>query len=124
MKAEDPFFTLDWFFADMSKENGRALCIHALEDKKRETSLLIKLVEADSMMHFSLWSELLENHPVGALWLEFQTDLLATIHLENNNITEPTHYSISYLQMYFTPSGILKPKAFIRILNFYSIFNP
>lgn len=32
-------------------------------------------------MHFSLWSKLPKGHPVGELWLESNTDLLATIYL-------------------------------------------
>jgi hypothetical protein len=79
MKAEDPFLTFDWYFADVSEKDGARF--HALEDKKKETSVLIKLIEADSIVHFSLWNELPKNHPVGELWLESQTDLLATIYL-------------------------------------------
>lgn len=41
----------------------------------------MKLIEADSIIHFALWSELPKNHPVGALWLETNTDLLSTIYL-------------------------------------------
>lgn len=79
MTSENPNLSFDWYFADISKRDGARF--HALEDKGKETSVLIKLVEADSLVHFSLWSELPKNHPVGELWLESQTDLLATIYL-------------------------------------------
>ena len=82
MKAKDPFFTFDWYFADTSKEDGARF--HALKNKGKETLVLIELVEADSLVHFSLWSKLPENHPVEELWLESQTDLLATIYLAYN----------------------------------------
>jgi hypothetical protein len=39
------------------------------------------LASADSLVHFALWSELPKNHPVGELWLETQTDLLASVYL-------------------------------------------
>lgn len=76
---QDPFHTFDWYFTDAS--TGDAARLHALNDKPRETDTLMNLVNADSIVHFALWSELPENHPVGELWLETQTDLLATIYL-------------------------------------------
>jgi len=78
-KQEDPFMTFDWYFTDVSTRDGARY--HALKDKQKETLILMNLVRADSLIHFALWSELPKNHPVGELWLESQTDLLATIYL-------------------------------------------
>lgn len=79
MENEKPYLSFDWYFTDLSKRDGARF--HALRDKEKETFVLIKLIEADSLVHFSLWSELPKNHPVGELWLESNTDLLATIYL-------------------------------------------
>ena len=79
MKERDPFMTFDWYFTDVS--NGHAARQHALEAKPKETSVLMYLVSADSLIHFALWSKLPKNHPVAELWLETNTDLLATIYL-------------------------------------------
>jgi len=79
MEDRDPFMAFDWYFADVSE--GDAARYHALEDKPLETSVLMNLVRADSLVHFALWDELPKNHPVAELWLETQTDLLATIYL-------------------------------------------
>jgi hypothetical protein len=38
-------------------------------------------VQADSIVSFGLWNQLPTGHPVSELWLETQTDLLATIYL-------------------------------------------
>ncbi|HEC32028.1 MAG TPA: hypothetical protein ENI41_06030 [Deltaproteobacteria bacterium] len=38
-------------------------------------------VEVDSLIHFALWEQLPEGHPIKELWLESQTDLFATIYL-------------------------------------------
>lgn len=79
MKERNPFMTFDWYFTDAS--NGQAARQHALEAKPKETSVLIDLVSANSLIHFALWTRLPKNHPVGELWLETNTDLLATIYL-------------------------------------------
>jgi len=79
MSAQNPFMTFDWYFTDVSE--GESARYHALEDKPVETTSLMHLTQADSVIHFALWSELPENHPVAELWLETQTDLLATIYL-------------------------------------------
>jgi hypothetical protein len=78
MKLKDPFSTFDWYFTDASKDAARYL---ALENRPSETSILMELISADSLVHFALWSELPSNHPVAELWLETQTDLQATIYL-------------------------------------------
>lgn len=75
----DPFMGFDWYFTDASKEN--AARFHALKAKKAETIVLMDLTGADSLVHFALYSELPKNHPVGELWLETQTDLLASVYL-------------------------------------------
>jgi len=79
MEQRDPFMAFDWYFTDVS--GGDAARYQALEDKPLETSILMNLVGADSLVHFALWDELPKNHPVGQLWLETQPDLLATIYL-------------------------------------------
>jgi hypothetical protein len=79
MDKQDPFMRFDWYFTDVSKRDGTRY--HSLNDKQEETSILMNLVEADTLVHFALWNELPKNHPVGELWLESQTDLLATIYL-------------------------------------------
>jgi hypothetical protein len=79
MQERDPFMAFDWYFTDASE--GDAARYHTLDDKPLETSVLMNLVSADSLVHFALWDELPKNHPVAELWLETQTDLLATIYL-------------------------------------------
>lgn len=79
MNERDPFMTFDLYFTDTSPRDSARH--HAVEDKPAETNVLMQLIEADSIIHFALWSELPENHPVAELWLETQTDLLATIYL-------------------------------------------
>jgi len=79
MDESNPFMKFDWYFTDVSKRD--AARFHALEAKRMETSVLMHLIEADSLVHFALWSELPKNHPVGELWLETQTDLLASLYL-------------------------------------------
>lgn len=74
----DPFVTFDWDFADGYEDSARR---NALRQKPRETQMLIAVVSADSLVHYSLWEELPEDHPVGQLWLETQTDLLASVYL-------------------------------------------
>jgi hypothetical protein len=78
-ERQDPFSTFDWYFADVSE--GDTARFHALNDRPQETAILMNLVSADSIVHFALWTELPKNHPVAELWLETQTDLLATIYL-------------------------------------------
>jgi hypothetical protein len=75
----DPFMSFDWYFADVSKRDGARF--HALEARKAETVVLMNLIDADSLVNFALWSKLPKNHPVAELWLETQTDLLASIYL-------------------------------------------
>ena len=78
MESKDPFSIFDWYFADTLRDSAR---YQALEDRPSETLTLMELVNADSLVHFSLWSELPSNHPVAELWSETQTDLQATIYL-------------------------------------------
>lgn len=75
----DPNVAFDWYFSDVSDADGARNV--ALADQRVHTQELIGLVSADSIVHFALWSELPEGHPVSELWLESQTDLLATIYL-------------------------------------------
>jgi len=75
----DPFFKFDWYFADASE--GDSARYQALQAKPDETRNLMFLVEVDSLVHFALWEKLPKGHPIGELWLESQTDLLATIYL-------------------------------------------
>lgn len=75
----NPCMAFDWYFTDVSKRD--AARFHALEARKAETILLMDLIEADSLVNFALWSKLPKNHPVAELWLETQTDLLASIYL-------------------------------------------
>jgi hypothetical protein len=79
LSKNDPFMRFDWYFTDASKRD--AARFHALQAKKVETFVLMDLASADSLVHFALWSELPKNHPVGELWLETQTDLLASVYL-------------------------------------------
>lgn len=74
----DPFMAFDWDFADGYEDSARR---NALQDKPSETQTLIAVVSADSLVHYSLWEELPENHPVRQLWLETQTDLIASVYL-------------------------------------------
>ncbi len=68
----------DWGFADGYEDSARR---NALQDKPSETQTLIAVVSADSLIHYSLWEELPGDHPVGQLWLETQTDLVASVYL-------------------------------------------
>ncbi|HEY2625200.1 MAG TPA: hypothetical protein VGI41_00465 [Candidatus Udaeobacter sp.] len=79
MEKDDPFLTFDWVFTDTSHKD--AARFHALEARPTETTVLQELISADSIVNFALWSELPRNHPVSELWLETQTDLLASIYL-------------------------------------------
>jgi len=79
MSKNDPFNVFDWYFTDVSERDGARF--HALKAQKAETSVLMDLIRADSLVHYALWSELPANHPVGELWLETQTDLLASVYL-------------------------------------------
>lgn len=79
MEKANPFTAFDWYFADVSADDGARL--HALQDRPQQTAVLINVVQADSLTNFALWSELPKGHPVGELWLESQTDLLATVYL-------------------------------------------
>ena len=76
--GQDPFSTFDWDFADRIDDAARYT---ALSDRSTETAVLMAVVSADSIVHFALWSELPKNHPVAELWLETQTDLVASIYL-------------------------------------------
>lgn len=79
MNKDDPFSRFDWYFSDVSERDGARY--RALSDRPYETRILMNLINADSLVHFSLWEKLPKGHPVGELWLETQTDLFATIYL-------------------------------------------
>jgi hypothetical protein len=79
MEKMDPFITFDWYFADASAEDSAR--VQALNARPSETRVLLDIVRADSVVNFALWSELPDGHPVRELWLESQTDLLATVYL-------------------------------------------
>jgi hypothetical protein len=79
INEKDPFNAFDWNWSDGFKDHGARA--QALIARPIETSILMNLKKADSLIHFALWSELPRNHPVGSLWLETNTDLLATIYL-------------------------------------------
>ena len=79
MTARDPFIVFDWYFSDSSRSDGARH--HALKERPTETKQLMTLVNADSMVHFALWSQLPDGHPVRDLWMETNTDLLATVYL-------------------------------------------
>jgi hypothetical protein len=79
MDERNPFMTFDWYFTDVSERD--AARYHALKAKPSETSILMDLISADSLIHFALWNQLPEGHPVAELWLETGTDLSATIYL-------------------------------------------
>ena len=74
----DPFFAFDWYFTDVSERD--AARHHALADRPLETRVLRVSVIVDLYPLSALWTELPQNHPVAELWLESQTDLLATIY--------------------------------------------
>ena len=78
LSERNPFFVFDWNFSDASNDASRRF---ALINRPKETSVLMDLIDADSLIHYSLWAELPKNHPVGELWLETETDLKATIYL-------------------------------------------
>ncbi len=78
MKKRNPFFVFDWLFADASNDAARRF---ALENRPKETEVLMDVIDADALIHYPLWQELPKNHPVGELWLETETDLKATIYL-------------------------------------------
>ncbi|HUY14702.1 MAG TPA: hypothetical protein VMX16_13905 [Terriglobia bacterium] len=79
MEKKNPFSSFDWYFTDASEED--AARFRALKDRPQQTSVLMNVVSADSLTHFALWSQLPPGHPVAELWLETQTDLVATIYL-------------------------------------------
>jgi len=79
MDQRDPFMVFDWHFSDVSQRDGARH--HAVRAKPKETFILMDLISANSLVHFALWSELPRNHPVAELWLETETDLLATVYL-------------------------------------------
>jgi len=79
MDKKDPFMIFDWYFADVSKKDASRY--HALKERQVETSVLMALTNANSLIHFALWSELPKNHPVAELWLETETDFQASIYL-------------------------------------------
>ncbi len=78
MSDRNPFFVFDWLFSDASNDAARRF---ALLNRPKETEVLMDLMDADSLVHYSLWEELPKSHPVGELWLESQPGLLATIYL-------------------------------------------
>jgi len=79
LSKNDPFLRFDWYFTDISLRD--AARFHTLKARKAETFVLMDLASADSLVHFALYSKLPKNHPVGELWLETQTDLLASVYL-------------------------------------------
>lgn len=79
MEEDNPFSAFDWEYSDANEKVGARY--EALRQRPSETSVLMDLVNADSLVSYALWSELLKGHPVGELWLETNTDLLATIYL-------------------------------------------
>jgi hypothetical protein len=79
LKEDNPIHVFDWYFSDVSERDGARY--HALADRPSETQQLISLISADSIIHFALWSDLPEGHPIRDLWSETSTDLLATIYL-------------------------------------------
>jgi hypothetical protein len=69
----------DWDWSDgFDQQSVRG---KALRNRPRQTRMLSRLCEADSLVHFALWSKLPKHHPVGELWLEAQTDLHGSIYL-------------------------------------------
>lgn len=75
----NPAKLFDWYFSDISSVDGARY--HALQERPQQTLLIQALYEADNFIHFALWNNLPEGHPVGQLWLETNTDLEATIYL-------------------------------------------
>ncbi|MHB8405817.1 MAG: hypothetical protein ACYDCJ_10385 [Gammaproteobacteria bacterium] len=105
-KDGDPYFAFDWYFSDASETDSARS--HTLKHKQLETKVLVDLISADSILHFALWSELSASHPVGELWLETQTDLLATIYLSYGGFYRQAltalraWYEIALLGVYFS----------------------
>lgn len=79
LKNDNPIHVFDWYFSDVSERDGARY--HALADRPSEARQLMSLINADSIIHFALWSNLPERHPIRDLWSESNTDLLATIYL-------------------------------------------
>lgn len=77
--AKDPFTTFDWVFTDASVIHGARH--HALAERPSETQQLMALIEVDSLVHYALFHQLPKGHPIRELWLETNTDLLATVYL-------------------------------------------
>jgi hypothetical protein len=73
------YSAFDWYWSDgFARDSARS---RAVAQRRGETGILVAVVHADSIVSFGLWSELPASHPVGELWLETQTDILATIYL-------------------------------------------
>jgi hypothetical protein len=71
--------TFDWDWSDgFDQESARG---QALKNRPQETRILSKVCQADSILHFALWSKLPTHHPVAELWLETQADLHSSIYL-------------------------------------------
>lgn len=79
MNRNDIIRSFDWHYTDISPRDSARY--DALKYKPRESSTLAQLISADSLIGYALWTELPRNHPVAELWLETNTDLLATIYL-------------------------------------------
>ena len=73
-----PFTAFDWDYADQFEDSARRT---ALDNRPAETDILMSLAKANSLIHFGLLCELSEHHPVAEMWLESQTDLLASVYL-------------------------------------------
>lgn len=79
MARVDYFQAFDWDWSDgFVRESARA---QALRHRPKQTRVLSKICEADSVINFALWSMLPSGHPVGELWFETQTDLHSSIYL-------------------------------------------
>lgn len=78
MRGRNPFIVFDWHFTDASDESARSA---ALQDRPKETKVLMDLSTANTLIHFALWEQLPKGHPVAQLWLETETDLEASIYL-------------------------------------------
>lgn len=76
---KDPYSVFDWDFSDALNVESARHC--ALRDKPTETDQLMSLISVDSIVHFALWSQLPDRHPIRELWLETNTDLQAAIYL-------------------------------------------
>jgi hypothetical protein len=73
------FTAFDWDWSDaFARESARSRALAARPD---ETAVLVAVVGADSILNFGIAQHLPAGHPVSELWLETQTDLLATIYL-------------------------------------------